>query len=436
MVARFRTAAIDSSDDSGDSARVRARGFDSSQSPGYRATRRKITLGSIILQRSAPGGFLSRLRSWFPEREFFMRSQGQVRFVRISSRLQMTVAAIAAGVALAWLVTMAAVLIGQLVSTSNRMALLEREAKVESAESRVAKYRQDQNAIMSDLQKRQDFIEKMVESTLGEMPAGTSPQDTVSDSSSETARTVKKISQVMPEAAGLARIEARQIAFVERLTRMADARSARAEAAIRKVGLNPGVMLASLGSADAQGGPLIPLLTGSGPQIDPRFERLGLSLQRMSALERGLAAIPNTLPASLDYISSGFGYRADPFTGGAAFHAGLDFKGPIGAPIYAAAAGTVTFAGVRQGYGNCVEISHGNGLLTRYAHMSRIGASLGQKVAAGAQIGQIGNTGRSTGPHLHFEVRINDQPVNPRPFLEGSPHVLEEARAGRPAPRG
>ena len=150
----------------------------------------------------------------------------------------------------------------------------------------------------------------------------------------------------------------------------------------------------------------------------------------MDALERGLAGIPQVLPASLEFVSSGFGFRADPFTGNGAFHAGLDFKGPIGAPIYAAAKGVVSFAGVRQGYGNCIEVDHGNGLLTRYAHMSRFVARLGQPVSAGQVIGAIGNTGRSTGPHLHFEVRLNDQPLNPRPFLEAAPHVLEKGAVG------
>ena len=115
-----------------------------------------------------------------------------------------------------------------------------------------------------------------------------------------------------------------------------------------------------------------------------------------------------------------------------AFHAGLDFKGPIGAPIFAAAKGTVSFAGQKQGYGNCLEIDHGNGLMTRYAHMSAFRARVGQPVKAGDLVGAIGSSGRSTGPHLHFEVRINDRPVNPRPFLEAAPHVLEEARTGRP----
>ena len=99
----------------------------------------------------------------------------------------------------------------------------------------------------------------------------------------------------------------------------------------------------------------------------------------------------------------------------------------------AIAKGKVSFVGQRSGYGNCVEIDHGNGLLTRYAHMSAFRTTMGTRVAAGTVIGAIGNTGRSTGPHLHFEVRIHDQPVNPRPFLETAPHVLEEIR-GNAAP--
>ena len=370
-----------------------------------------------------------------------MRSQGQVRFIRISTKLQVTAAAAVAAVVLAWVSTMLAVFIAQFVASGDRTALLEREAKVQSAESRVAEYRQNLDTVAADLQKRQDFIEKMVESSFDNLPEGELPKGTDSDSTGETEKTARKVSMVVPEAAGLARIEARQIAFVEKLTRLADARARAAETAIRRVGLNPALLMGAahkqeIAARTAQGGPLIPLFTGSTAQVDPRFERLGLSLARMSALERGLATLPSTLPASLEYISSGFGVRSDPFTGGAAFHAGLDFRGPVGAPIYAAAGGIVISAGVRQGYGNCVDIRHGNGVTTRYAHLSRIETTVGSRIDAGSVIGRLGNTGRSTGPHLHFEVRINDRPVNPRPFLQGIPHVLQEARAGRPGNAG
>jgi murein DD-endopeptidase MepM/ murein hydrolase activator NlpD len=380
------------------------------------------------LSRLAVGGIGDRLRTWFPDREFFMRSQGQVRFIKISSRVQMIAAGVVATLTLAWLLTMAVMVVSQYVATRDRLSLLNREAAVASAEGRVSSYRKNVGGIEADLKRRQDFIESMVEAHLGELPDDVQHGETVSDSRGEAKRTVDKVSAAVPEATGLARLEARQLAFVERLTRFADRRAAQAALALRKLGLDPNAMLASVDDKTAQGGPLLRLATSADGSLDPRFQRLGMSLARMDAMERGLKGIPQVLPASLEYISSGFGYRSDPFTGAGAFHAGLDFKGPIGAPIFAAASGVISFAGVKQGYGNCIEVSHGNGLMTRYAHMSAFRAGVGQKVAAGQVIGAIGSTGRSTGPHLHFEVRINDRPVNPRPFLEAAPHVLEEAR--------
>lgn len=372
---------------------------------------------------------MARLRSWFPEREFFMRAEGHVRFIRISSRLQLRAAAGLGALVLAWVVTMAWAGAASLVASWHHDDLLSREAQVASAESRVAAYRANIGKVADDIARRQAFIETMVKTHVGDLPADAQAGETVSDSSGEAAKTVAKVSAAIPEAAPLARTEARQLAFVERLTRLADRRSAAAEAAIRKLGLNPARMLASLDDRSAEGGPAFALTTSADGSIDPRFERLGLSLARMDALRRGLEGIPQVLPASLQYISSGFGFRANPFGGrGGEFHPGLDFKGPYGAPIYAAARGRVSFVGQRSGYGNCVEIDHGNGLVTRYAHMSAFRTRIGTPVAAGQLIGQIGNTGRSTGPHLHFEVRINDVAVNPRPFLEAAPHVLEEAR--------
>jgi murein DD-endopeptidase MepM/ murein hydrolase activator NlpD len=194
---------------------------------------------------------------------------------------------------------------------------------------------------------------------------------------------------------------------------------------MRKLNLDPGLL--SRETQQAMGGPFEAIL-GGGDDIDPRFERLGLSLARMAVLERAMDGIPQVVPASDQAITSGFGYRRDPFNGHAAMHSGIDFKGPVGSPIFAAAEGQVTFAGWKSGYGQAIEITHGNGMLTRYAHLSRIGVTVGQQVAAGATIGGLGSTGRSTGPHLHFEVRINDRSINPRPFLEAAPDVLKEVR--------
>lgn len=377
---------------------------------------------------------LARLRSWFPDREFFMRSEGQVRFIRISARTQMIAAGAVAAFVMVWALTMAAMAISGYLSQRDRLSLLDREAKVTTAESRVNAYRGDLGKQVDSMNHRQDFIEKTVQAHMGDLPKDTQAGETVSDSTSEAAATVNKVSLVVPEAAELAVIEARQLTFIEGLTRIADRRSAAAEAKLASLGISTAVALALLDDKDAQGGPLIIMATAADGSIDPRFQRFGLSLARMEALERSVAGLPQVLPASLEYISSGFGFRANPFTGGGGeFHPGLDFKGPHGAPIYAAAPGIISFVGRRSGYGNCVEIDHGNGLVTRYAHMSGFRTVQGSRVGAGDVIGLIGSTGRSTGPHLHFEVRINDRPVNPRPFLEAAPNVLQETGGTRAA---
>lgn len=388
------------------------------------------------MQNVAVGGFKDRLRAWFPDREFFMRSEGQVRFIKVSSRVQLTAAGVVAALLLVWVLSMAGMAASSYLANRDRMSLLNREAKVATSESRMKAYGDDIGKVADDLKRRQDFIDKVTQAHLGDLPKDGQAGETVSNSQTETAETVKKVSLFLPEAAALAEIEARQLAFIEGLTRLADRRSAAAEAKLVKLGFNPQAMLARLDDKSAQGGPLIMLATTADGSIDPRFQRFGLSLARMEALERSVDGLPQALPASLEYISSGFGYRADPFTGGADFHPGLDFKGPLGAPIYAAARGTVSFVGQRSGYGNVVEIDHGNGLVTRYAHMSGFRTTVGKPVMPGELIGLIGSTGRSTGPHLHFEVRINDRPVNPRPFLEGVPNVFQEvgpsaARRGR-----
>lgn len=117
-------------------------------------------------------------------------------------------------------------------------------------------------------------------------------------------------------------------------------------------------------------------------------------------------------------ITSDFGHRENPFGGlSVETHKGLDIKGPMGAPVKAMAKGEVIFAGIRGGFGNCVILKHGNGFETLYGHLSKIGVRVGKKIQIGEQIGNIGSTGRSTGPHLHYEVRRNGRQINPEPFL-------------------
>lgn len=367
---------------------------------------------------------LDRVRGWFPDREFFMRAEGQVRFIKISSRMQMGAATAVGVVALGWAASLGVMAWNQHVAQSDLASFEQEKAQVATAQERLKAYGGNLDGIVDDLNARQEVLDAMVPLLPPEIrEAGTN----VTDSSEETAKTVEKVGAMFPQARGLAEIEARQLAFVENITRYADWRARKAEQAMRSLNLDPRAMTREI-DAGAMGGPLELLATSADGSLDPRFERMGLSLARMAALEQALEGIPQVIPASDQRITSSFGYRRDPFTGRGARHSGIDFKGPYGSPIYAAAAGEVSFAGWKSGYGKTVEITHANGLMTRYAHLSKISATVGQDVNAGATIGGLGSTGRSTGPHLHFEVRINNVAVDPRPFLETAPDVLKEAR--------
>ena len=150
-----------------------------------------------------------------------------------------------------------------------------------------------------------------------------------------------------------------------------------------------------------------------------------MSWTRLDLLQRAMLSIPAFIPAKNFNFTSGFGYRYDPFTGGGAMHAGVDMAGSYGSTISAAASGVVLRAGWVGGYGNMVEIDHGKGLTTRYGHLSAFTVKAGDHVTQGDTIAAMGSTGRSTGAHLHFEVRMNGEAVNPMPFLEAARDVLE-----------
>jgi murein DD-endopeptidase MepM/ murein hydrolase activator NlpD len=369
-------------------------------------------------------GWKNRIAGWFIDREFFMRANGQVRFLKISAQLQRRTAFTLASVIGVWLLVTFGMAINQMTVTAQRLALTEQEAKVESAEERVASYRGSIDEVTKDLERRQEMLESLGDQYLGDLSEAEAQAPAASTESREEEKAVKTISAMVPEAAGLARVEARQIRFAEKMTKVAHARTLKAEAAIRQFGLNPEVLARQ--ARNAQGGLFEPFFgKGKKDVRDPRFLKLAAALVRMDAMERALAAIPTAMPAASMMMSSGFGYRSDPFTGGGAMHAGLDFKGPVGTPILAAAKGTVVLAGFNGGYGKTIEIRHANGLVTRYAHLSGLNVRRGQMVERGVQIGRMGSTGRSTGSHLHFEVRLNGQAINPRKFLEANPDVLK-----------
>jgi murein DD-endopeptidase MepM/ murein hydrolase activator NlpD len=142
-------------------------------------------------------------------------------------------------------------------------------------------------------------------------------------------------------------------------------------------------------------------------------EELSVLLEGQHAL---LSATPSRRP-SRGYVTSAYGMRIDPFTGLAQLHSGIDFSARLGAPAHATADGVVIFSGKQNAYGNLVEVDHGHGLVTRYGHLGKMHVKVGEKVKRGQTIAEIGNTGRSTGPHLHYEIRVNGIPQDPRRFM-------------------
>ncbi len=185
----------------------------------------------------------------------------------------------------------------------------------------------------------------------------------------------------------------------------------------------------------ALGGPAELTLLGEDDRSIAEFERqLEQFTANLDAREREMRVLqdlvvagrlreqiyPSGRPVVGGYITSGFGRRSDPFSGRRAFHKGVDFAGRHGSPVLAVAAGVVTWTGDKGGYGNLIEINHGNGYITRYGHNSKILAKVGDKISKGQAVARMGSTGRSTGPHVHFEVLHNDVVVNPAEYIRAS----------------
>ena len=168
--------------------------------------------------------------------------------------------------------------------------------------------------------------------------------------------------------------------------------------------------------------------------LEQQFAASGRQLSVLEALlfnrELDKNATPGRMPIANSYITSGFGGRADPFGGGGQNHKGIDFKARVGDPVLSVADGVVSFAGVKGGYGNVIDVDHGNGYITRYAHNSRLSVRAGDLVRVGQEVAKAGSTGRSTGAHVHFEVWENGRVVNPRKFLGEGPTPVGQVTRG------
>jgi murein DD-endopeptidase MepM/ murein hydrolase activator NlpD len=214
-------------------------------------------------------------------------------------------------------------------------------------------------------------------------------------------------------------VEGRQVAALNSLEESFESRMRRMRGVFTDLGLNLGDMETTAPAQTGVGGPFVPAKPSrdAGP-FERQLYRINLTRSQIDRLNRTLAVVPYRKPVIGQVeFSSGFGIRSDPFLGRPAMHTGLDFRASTGDPVRATAYGKVIAAGWQGGYGKMVEIDHGNTLTTRYGHLSEINVKVGDIVRIGQVIGAVGSTGRSTGPHLHYETRIDGDAVDPQKFL-------------------
>ncbi len=348
---------------------------------------------------TANAGIAARFRDIFKPRDIFLHDGKSLRRFTIGARVQMA-AAFAAIVVLAW----SAFATFQAIAAMNG-DVARMESQVAQMEAQIADMRAQTQDHAALLERRQAFLAQML--------SGEADADTLATLLPEIGETPDN-----PLAEAYAGIEGQQHDLAEQARHANQARYRETAQAVRELGLNPARFHSARGGV---GGPLEEV-----DSADPQFRELFASWRQLEQLEQGVVAIPSARPVrdSIRFTSA-FGVRSDPFRGRAAMHGGIDLAGPVGTPIYATADGIVQRSEYnRGGYGNLVEINHGQGIQTRYGHMSRLIAQAGQRVRRGELIGLMGSTGRSTGSHLHYEVRIDGRAVNPIPFMQSNETLL------------
>ena len=371
---------------------------------------------------SAEDGLIAKVCGLFKPREIFVHDGATMRRVHVSGRTQ-AVGAGAAAAALCLAVVGTAQLTGAapaaVKAVSREVAVLELQQKISTLRADIVAIRNEAKAHAARLEQRQAFLDSVL--------TGKGTPTLPADAHKVSARAADAVSP-------LKAVEAKQLAQATLVKVAVDARYATMAATLAQYGI-PATRIVE--DKSAMGGPYEPVdTTAVKASPDPAFRALFQSWKRLDNLQQGTVAIPSAKPVEAIDFTSGFGVRSDPFRGGAAMHAGVDIRGPYGTPIYATADGMVGRAGRAAGYGNLVELEHGRGIQTRYGHLSSILVQPGQRVKRGELIARMGSTGRSTGNHLHYEVRLDGSAVNPMPFLQGASYLTAMQTRGNLAVGG
>ncbi|TXC70038.1 M23 family metallopeptidase [Sphingomonas ginsenosidivorax] len=372
--------------------------------------------GPVIISVSA-AAFASRIKRMFATRDVLFHDGRSLKRVSIGGKSQAVMAAIGA-VTIGFSGYGAAAATGVVATASSDQQVAHMERQIGQLHARVATIRRTAEVHARRIDQRQALIAAAITGK------GDAKQLALATLSIDP--TAEKVSAdvVRP----LVKAEGRQVVLAGAAQRLLDQRYADTTAAVRKLGLRPAriVKRSAAGSA-AMGGPMIDAASEeatSDLRADAQFRTLFQTWKKLDTLQQGVIAIPSVHPVHTLAFTSNFGIRSDPFRGTAAMHAGVDIPGPVGTPIYATADGIVSHAGLQGGYGNLVELNHGKGIATRYGHLSKILVADNARVTRGQLIALMGSTGRSTGPHLHYEVRIDGHAVNPVPFLTTADYLL------------
>jgi len=369
----------------------------------------------------------------FPERHIYLRSRGETRGYVLTTRKQLALTAALCALS-AWVVLASASTLFTLVlrgSTDEQVADVtaryeradaELRARYETALARLGQSSGSLDDVARNIERRHAALTRVMVQFRG-VPGA---EQALAPAPLPDDKTTPPLERVLAVRSDQERLVAKAESF-------AHSRAERLRLAFRLAGLNP-TAYGGNGSANlGVGGPLVdandPKALAAVLDVDEEFaqriQNAARDLGAMRSLADAADRIPLSRPTTGTNQTSGFGVRLDPFTGRPALHSGLDFAGAYMTPIHATAPGVVSFTGVRTGYGNTVEIDHGGGFKTRYAHLQSIAVSVGQRVAVGERIGAMGSTGRSTGVHLHYEVWVNGRPENPIRFLKAGDYVQQ-----------
>ncbi len=363
----------------------------------------------------------------FPERHLYIRTHGETRGFILSPGKQFVIALLVCA-GFFWL------------AVSTGFTLFFAASQGTAAESEVRMMKAQSERWVADRQARLDIATQHITETSGSLDQ---LADTVEKRHNALISILKDFKGVPGAAAALApqpiddtlppmdrifSVRAEQERMVSEAEVLAKSRAERLRLAFRMAGLNPEAF-----SGNGDGSPLTQAkdtkqladMLGVDEDFAERVHNAATDLSDMRGLQTNVERIPFGRPTNGTRETSGFGVRFDPFNHAPRFHEGQDFAGAYLTPIYATAPGIVSYVGIRTGYGNVVEIDHGNGFKTRYAHLASYIVHPGQRVAVDQRIASMGNTGRSTGTHLHYEVWINGRPQNPARFLKAGDYVQQ-----------